>query len=78
MDFCRSSGEMLTFSVIAEAHLGLAETNCVFSLGNAIELLKLYLGDTLNKLPLAFSADIRGIFLYRVHIPEKENKSQSP
>ena len=37
----------LTFSVVAEAHLSLAETNCVFSLGHAIELLKLCLIDTL-------------------------------
>lgn len=40
---------MLTLSVITEGHLGLAETNCVLSSRNAIELLKLGL---LNALPL--------------------------
>ena len=39
-----------TFSVIAEAHLGLAETNCVFALRDAIELLKFGLVDALRVL----------------------------
>jgi hypothetical protein len=38
---------MLTFPVITEAHLGLSKTNCVFPLANAIELLKLGLGNAL-------------------------------
>ena len=37
----------LTFSIIAEAHFGLSETNCVFSLANAIKLFQLSLVDTL-------------------------------
>jgi hypothetical protein len=37
-----------TFSVIAEAHLGLAEANGVLALANAIELLKLCLVDALD------------------------------
>jgi len=36
-----------TFTVIAEAHLGLSKANCVFSRTYAIELLKLGLVDTL-------------------------------
>lgn len=36
-----------TFSVIAEAHLGLSKTNCVFPLTNAIELFQLDLVDAL-------------------------------
>lgn len=36
------------FSVVAEAHLGLSETNGIFSGANAIELLKLCLIDTLH------------------------------
>lgn len=38
---------MPTFSVVAEAHLGLGKTNCVFSRANAIEFLQLRLRDTL-------------------------------
>jgi hypothetical protein len=38
-----------TFSIIAEAHLGLHETNCIFPLANAIELLKLCLVNALLK-----------------------------
>jgi hypothetical protein len=37
-----------TFPVVAEAHLGLAKTNCVFALADAIELLKLCLIDALD------------------------------
>lgn len=39
---------MLTLSVITEGHLGLAETNCVFSSGNAIKRLKLGLVNALR------------------------------
>jgi hypothetical protein len=39
---------VLTFAVVAEGHLGLAETNGVFALGNAIELLELCLVDALH------------------------------
>ena len=43
-------GSLRTFSVIAEAHLGLAETNCVFALRDAIELLEFGLVDALRVL----------------------------
>ena len=39
---------VLTLSVITEGHLGLAETNCVLSSGNTIELLKLGLVNALK------------------------------
>jgi len=39
---------VLTFSVIAEAHLGLSKTDGVFSCCNAIEFLKLGLVDALG------------------------------
>ena len=39
---------MHTFTIITEAHLGLAETNCVFAFTHAIELLELSLVDTLH------------------------------
>lgn len=38
---------LLTFTVIAEAHFSLSETNCVFSLANAIELFQLSLVNAL-------------------------------
>lgn len=38
----------LTFSVVAEAHLGLAEANGVFALADTIELLELCLVDALQ------------------------------
>lgn len=38
----------LTLAVVAEGHLGLAKPNCVFSRGNAIELLQLGLVDALH------------------------------
>lgn len=38
----------LTFSVVAEAHLGLTEANGVFALADAIELLELCLVDALQ------------------------------
>jgi hypothetical protein len=38
----------LTLAVIAERHLGLAETNRVFALGDAIELLEFGLVDALH------------------------------
>ena len=34
-------GAMLTFAVVAEGHLGLAETNGVFASADAIELFEL-------------------------------------
>jgi hypothetical protein len=40
-------GKGLTFAVIAEAHFGLAQANCVFSGADAIEFLELGLVDTL-------------------------------
>lgn len=43
----------LTFSIIAEAHLSLSKTNCVFPLTNAIELLELGLVNALRKTALA-------------------------
>lgn len=43
-----TGGRRPTFSIIAEAHLGLAEANCVFSLAHAIELLQLTLVYTLT------------------------------
>lgn len=36
-----------TFTVVAEAHLGLAEANGVFALAHTIELLEFCLVDTL-------------------------------
>jgi hypothetical protein len=36
-----------TFSIVAEAHLGLPKANCVFALADAIELLQLGLVNTL-------------------------------
>ena len=36
-----------TLSVVAEAHLGLAETNCILPLANAIEFLEFCLVDAL-------------------------------
>lgn len=35
--------EKLTLTIIAEAHLGLTETNCVFASADAIELFELAL-----------------------------------
>ena len=43
----------LTLAVVAERHLGLAETNCVFTRGDAIELFKLSLVDTLRCVRIA-------------------------
>lgn len=39
----------LTLSVVAEAHLGLAEADGVFALANAIELFELGLVDALER-----------------------------
>lgn len=39
----------LTFAVVAERHLGLAETNRVLALGDAIELFELGLVDALQR-----------------------------
>lgn len=44
----------ITFSIVAEAHLGLAKTNGIFALGDAIELLELGLVDALHTQLLAF------------------------
>jgi hypothetical protein len=41
-------GLKLTLSVVAEGHLGLAETNCVLAGAGAIELLELRLLDVLH------------------------------
>lgn len=38
---------LLAFSIIAEAHFGLSETNCVFPLANAIKLFQLGLVNAL-------------------------------
>lgn len=40
--------DLRTFSVIAEAHLCLAQTNCVLSLADAIELLEVGLLNALR------------------------------
>jgi hypothetical protein len=45
-----------TLTVVAEGHLGLAETNGVLSLGDAIELFKLGLVDTLLSVSTASSS----------------------
>jgi hypothetical protein len=50
----------LTFSVVAEAHLGLAETNGVLALADAIELLELCLVDALHGFPSATHGTRRG------------------
>lgn len=39
-----------TLTVVAEGHLGLAQTNGVFARSNAIELLEFSLVDTLQKI----------------------------
>ena len=39
-----------TLAVITEAHLGLTQTNCVFSLAYTIEFLQLGLVNTLDEL----------------------------
>lgn len=41
-------GDIFTFSIVAEAHLGLPKTNGVFSLRNSIEFLQLGLINTLS------------------------------
>lgn len=46
----------LTFPVIAEAHLSLPQTNCVFTLTDSIELLELRLVDTLSSMYLSSSS----------------------
>lgn len=46
----RLNQTMHTFSIIAKAHLCLAKANCIFSLADAIEFLKLCLVDALNEL----------------------------
>ena len=43
----RLKGPERTFSIIAEAHLRLPKTNCVFSCTNPIEFFELILGHTL-------------------------------
>ena len=43
------SQETLTLTVVAEGHLGLAETNGVFARGDAIEFLELGLVDALQR-----------------------------
>ena len=49
-----------TFSVVAEAHLGLAEANGIFALANAIEFLELCLVDALGRVLAAHSrTDVR-------------------
>jgi phosphate starvation-inducible protein PhoH len=42
------AGRLLTLSVVAEAHSGLAEANGVLSSANSIELLEFGLVDTLQ------------------------------
>jgi hypothetical protein len=69
-----------TFPIIAEAHLGLAKTNGVFALTNAIELFQVLLVDTL------FQRSILWLLAHiepaseaqnpAVNIPGLENKSQ--
>jgi hypothetical protein len=44
----RSPSDLLTFSVVTEAHLGLAQTNGIFASADAIEFLKLDLINTLT------------------------------
>lgn len=44
---------MLTLAVIAEAHLGLPETNGVFSGGYAVKLLELGLVDALQAMSVS-------------------------
>jgi hypothetical protein len=53
----------LTFSVVAEAHLGLAETNGVLALADAIELFELCLVDALHATrqpPMALEGEMFG------------------
>ena len=45
----QSENVELTLTVVAEGHLGLAETNGVLASGDAIELLELGLVDALHK-----------------------------
>ena len=44
-----ASYRVLTFSIIAEAHLSLAKANGIFPLTNAIELLEFCLVDALEE-----------------------------
>jgi hypothetical protein len=41
--------QIQTFTIITEAHLGLAKTDGVFSFANAIELFKLFLVNALKR-----------------------------
>jgi hypothetical protein len=53
-------GKLLTFAVIAEAHLGLAEADRVFARTDAIELLELGLLDILGGSKLSAMSGKRG------------------
>ena len=56
---------LLTFSIVAEAHFSLSETNCVFPLANAIELFQLSLIDALQLLISRASNDEEASRIYR-------------
>jgi len=77
------ASEELTFPVIAEAHLGLAKTNCVLPLTDAIELLELALVDTLQQFVLAWSSWKEAQLIWcrdrgRENAPGWENTTQWP
>ena len=46
---CNCHGMFVTFTVVAKRHLGLAQTNCVLSSADSIELFKLGLLNILVK-----------------------------
>ena len=68
----------LTFSVVAKAHLGLAEADCVLSSGNAIELLKLSLVNALSGMLVAILNEALSNLNTKFCIPEMGSKSQWP
>ena len=76
----RNMHVVLTFSVITEAHLGLAKTNCVFPLTDAIKLLKLGLVNTLERGVSKIVTQARGrlnaLSQSILIVPDLENISQ--
>ena len=68
----------LTFSVVAEAHLGLAETNGVLALADAIELLELGLVDALQASRQPPMALEREMFGRAVNLPGWGRTAQWP
>jgi hypothetical protein len=69
----------VTFSVVAEAHLGLAETNGVLAGADAIELLELCLVDALQSSgQRSMLLERRAIFWLGTKLPDWARKAQWP